>query len=297
MSGGGSLGLGKSKSNSSSTGQSTSDSFGSNVSVSGDTSSSYNNSVGGGTSRTTQEVFSADLFSRLFTGASGAADAAAANADDLAVVAQQLFTGGSSFLESLGGDAGTEYLTSRVDGSNPLLDDQIDQLREDTGRLFTEEFNPAITSRAVAGGNLGGGRQGVAQGAAMDTLSREFTRGVTDLRVADMAMRDNAAATVAANSLSAATTGLGALPGLLELMTAGNNAELGVYSQLAGIMGGPTVLSESQAQDFSQSTGRSAAEAFARSYGEQRSTSQATNASAGKASGWNFNMSGYGGVG
>ncbi len=242
-------------------------------------------------------MFAADLYKQLFGNASNAAATAAGNAGDLRAVAGDLFTGGSSFLESLGGDAGTRHLTDRITGENPLLDQQIEQLQQDTGRFFNEELNPAITSRAVAGGNYGGGRQGVAQGLAAERAAGEFTRGATALRVADMTARDTAAATVAQNSLSAATTGLGALPGLMELITAGNNAEMGIYANLGTILGGPTVLSDSRSNSFGTSTQQSAAEAFSNSFGQQSSSSQATNSSASKASGWNFNMSGYGGVG
>lgn len=296
MSGGGSLGLGKQKSDSSSSGQSTSDSFGTNMSISGDSSTSYGSSVSGGRSSTTQDIAFGDLFGDLYSGASQAAKGAVANADQLGAVASGLFSGGSRFLEGIGGDAGTEYLEGRISGDNPLLQQQIDLLREDAGKLFSEELNPAITSRAVAGGTLGGGRQGVAQGMAMETAADQFMRGSVALRSNDMAMRDQAAATVAENSLAGAATGLGALPGLLELMRSGVTSELDIFGSLSNIMGGPTVLSDSQATDFSQSNQQSIAEAFARSYGEQTSTSQATNTSTGKARGWNFNMSGYGGV-
>jgi hypothetical protein len=296
MSGGGSLGLGKQKSDSSSTGQSTSESFGSNVAISGDSSTSYGSSVSGGQSSTTQDIAFEDVFSQLYGGASSAAKGALANADQLGEVARSLFSGGSQFLEGIGGDAGSNYLTGRLTGQNPALQDEIDLLREDTGRLFSEELNPAITSRAVAGGTLGGGRQGVAQGLAMEASANSFARGAAALRSEDMARKDAAAMEIARNSLTGAQTGLGALPGLLELASAEHGAELGIYGQLSQILGGPTVLSESGSTDFSQSSQQSIAEAFARSYGEQRGTSQATNSSVGKARGWNFNMSGYGGV-
>ena len=261
MSGGGALGLGKSKSDSSSYGYSTSES--------GQTSRSTS----------TQDIAFEDLFSKLYGGATGAASGAIAQAPELAKAAKQLFTGGTQFLQGLGQDAGTNYLTSRISGENPLLEEQISQLQEDTGRLFTENLNPAITSRAVAGGTLGGGRQGVAQGLAAEAAAREFTRGATALRSADMQMRDQAAAQVAGNSLQAASTGLGALPTLLDTAERGQNAELGVYSSLSSILGGPTVLTQSQ----------SVADAFSKSFGEESGTS--------KSRAWNFAMSGYGGVG
>lgn len=309
MSGGGALGLGKSKSvqqsESYQEGFSEGTSYGTSGSVSGDNSSSISGSYGEGSSssRTTQEVAFEDLFSQLYGNATGAAGRSAAMAPELAAITQQLFSGGMQFMEGLGGDAGSEYLEGRITGDNPLLEEQIGMLEEDTTRLFTERLNPAITSRAVAGGTLGGGRQGVAQGLGMETAMREFARGSTALRSDDMARRDSAALAVASNSLGAASTGLGALPGLLELATEGTMSELNAYGRLSSILGGPTVLSDStsSASDFSSSSAQSIAQAFARSFGEQgsvnRSSTKGTSSGSGKASGWNFNMSGYGGVG
>jgi hypothetical protein len=188
-----------------------------------------------------------------------------------------LFTGGSQFLQGLGADAGSSYLSDRLDANNPVLEQQISQLQQDTGRLFREELNPAITSRAVGGGTLGGGRQGVAQGLAADSAARVFTQGATALRAGDIASRDSVAQSIATNSLNAASTGLGALPSLLDVLQRGNNAELGVYSNLASILGGPTTLT--------QSGSSSLAESLAQAYGEQSGTSS------GSSKAWNFDTS------
>src|SRR5678816_4539384 len=115
------------------------------------------------------------------------------------------------------------------------LNDQIAGLKADLGDLFTDELNPAITSHAVAGGTLGGGRQGVAQGIAMGDIAKQFARGSTALRTADQGQRDAAAMEIARNSLGAANTGLGSLPMLFDLAERGNNSELGVYSSLSNI--------------------------------------------------------------
>jgi hypothetical protein len=292
MSGGASLGMGRSKS--ASYNESDSQSYGYSGSNSSDISRSIQEAVSGGQSRSTQGVFAGDMFQQLYGGAAGAAGRASIQAPELAMAAQQLFTGGSSFLSGLGGDAGSTYLENRVTGESPVLQEQIDALREDTGRLFTEEFNPAITSRAVAGGTLGGGRQGVAQGIAMDSLTREFARGATALRANDVNARDAAAQSIASNSLAAANTGLGALPGLLDLKERGVNSELGIFASLSNILGGPTVLGESQSSDFSRSTAQSIAEAFSRSFGEQSSRSRSEGW--GRASAWDFNTAVGGGL-
>jgi len=274
----GSLGGGKSKSSQ----QSTSESAGFSQAQSGDISQSASQSTSVGS--TTQNIAFEDLYAKLFGNASRAGDSAVAQAPELAAAARQLFSGGTQFMQGLGGDAGTSYLTDRLSADNPVLNEQIDLLREDTGKLFSEQLNPAITSRAVAGGTLGGGRQGVAQGLATEAAANSFARGASQLRSDDIARRDSAAATIAQNSIASASTGLGALPGLLDIADRGVNAELGIFSNLSSILGGPTVLS--QQSNFSQSTAQSAAEAFSRSFGQQTSASQAS----GKSKSWNFDM-------
>lgn len=246
-------------------------SLGGGRSKSSQQSSSYGYSGSQQASTSTQDVFQGDIFAQLYGNASTAAGGAAANAGQLRTAAQQLFTGGNQFLEQLGGDAGSAYLQDRLSANNPVLEEQISQLQQDTGRLFREELNPAITSRSVAGGTFGGGRQGVAQGLAAESAARVFTQGATALRAGDIASRDAVAQSIATNSLNAASTGLGALPSLLDVLERGNNAELGVYGGLSQILGGPTTLTTAQS--------------LAKSFGEQ------TSQSSGKSRAWNFDSS------
>lgn len=236
---------------------------------------SQSESISQSGSQSGQRIAFEDQFRDLYGNASGAAGRASVGAQSLTDAARSLFTGGSEFLGSLGGDAGSNYLENRLSADNPVLNEQIAQLQEDTGRLFREEFNPAITARAVSGGTLGGGRQGVAQGLAIDSATRAFTQGATALRAGDIASRDAAAQSIAQNSLQSAATGLGSLPSLLGLLQSGNNSELDVYSRLGGILGGPTTLTESS----------SVAESLSRAYGEQESQSS------GRSRSWNFDTS------
>lgn len=268
MSGGGMLGMGKSQQQASGWNQSDS--------TQNSTSLSSSESTSG------QTVFNSDMITQLMQKAGMAADGAV-QGGDLASAAKQLFSGGSNFLQSLQSpsDAGTSYLTDRLNNSD-AADAQILQLQKDTGLLFTDQFNPAITSDAVSSGNLGGGRQGVAQGIAMDSLARQFSSQAATIRSNDQAQKDQAASTIAGNSLTAANTGLGALPGLLSVVGQGQNADLDVYSKLAQIYGSPTTLSSSQ----STSASAAIANAIAKSFG--------TNQSSGNA--WNFQAAGQGGI-
>jgi hypothetical protein len=268
MSGGGMLGMGKSEQQA--TGYNQAD------------SSQSSTSLSTGQSTSGQTVFNSDMITKLMQGA-GASATGAVGGNQVADAAGQLFTGGSNFLQSLQSpsDAGTNYLTDRLNNSDSA-DAQIAQLQKDTGQLFTDQFNPAITSDSVNSGNLGGGRQGVAQGAAMDTLARQFSSQATAIRSADQSQKDAAASTIAGNSLTAANTGLGALPGLLSVVGQGQDADLDVYSKLAQIYGSPTTLSSSQSTNASATI----AQAIAKSFGTNQSTGSA----------WNFQAAGQGGI-
>jgi len=271
-------GISGSKSKSSST----QESYGYSGSSSDQFSRGVSSSLGGGQSTTTQGIAFEDLFSRLYGGASNAADVAVANAGELGQAARQLFTGGTGFLDQLRGGADTDYLTSRL-GGNPQLGEQISALGSDIGQFFREQLNPTITGNAVAAGALGGGRQGVAQGKAADVAAKQFTQGATALRAQDLASRDTAAANLATARTSAATGALSQLPALFGLAQGGANAALSPYAALAGILGGPTVLSQSQATNFQQASSEDIARAISSSFGEDfsKGTSKSKSASFG----------------
>ena len=276
-----SLGGGASKSQS--TSDSESSAYGYTGSQSQDTSRSLQQSTSGGS--TTQSLAFQDLFAQLYGGASTAAKGATASAGDLMQHASQLFSGGREFLENLKTNSGLTYMQERLQGGKDLLNEQIGNLKSDIGSFFKEQLMPGVKSGAVSGGNLGGGRQGVAEGLAAREAGEQFTKGATALRVADQQQRDAIAGQIANNSVQAASTGLGALPSLLDLSERGANAELGIYSNLAQILGGPTVLSQSE--NFAQSTGQSVSDAFARSFGENTASSK----SKGQSTSSSFNFS------
>jgi hypothetical protein len=271
--------------------QSTSSSSGYSFDQSSSLSESMGSSVarGGSEGRSFTDVAFQDIFANLYGGAAGAASRLSDIVPSFAEEARSLFSGGIGFLDQLrGGGAGAEYLEGRVGGDSSWLDEQIGGLGEDLGRFFREELNPAITSRAVAGGTLGGGRQGVAQGRAADAVTREFQRGATSLRSADVAQRDAAAGALMAGQAQGAGVGLGALPGLMGVAEGGFGAEMLPYQLLAGIMGGPTTLAGSESSSFDEAQAFDVARAIAESMGRasQQSTSQSTGKGGGFQIGW-----------
>jgi len=286
----GSLGFSKSKSTSDAQSTSDSASYGFNESTSGDMQRSASDSVSGGTSNTSQAIAFEDLYKQLYGGAAGAANNVAMQAPQLQAAAQQSFTGGSQFLQSLDSNAGTNYQEQSLNSNSPV-EDIIASMKTDAASLFTDELNPAITANAVAGGNLGGGRQGIAQGLAQSRVANDFTKNAAALRYSDVQSKDAIAANIAGNSIAAAGTGLGSLPGMLDVLERGQNAELAPYSSLAGILGGPTTLTTGESNDFSRSTAQSMSDAFSRSFGEQSAMSTAQSTAKSRAKSFSFDSS------
>ena len=157
-------------------------------------------------------------------------------------------------------------------GNDPALQNQIGQLGSDITRQF-EQLLPSITNQAVGGGQLGGGRQGVAQGLLGQSSIDAFQRGATDLRFQDLNRQLGAAGTLGGLQGQAATSlgGLGqagfqgagqlqqqgalgagqlnlggqqALQGQFNLGMQPFAAQFGPLQALAQILGDPSILSQ-----------------------------------------------------
>ena len=157
-------------------------------------------------------------------------------------------------------------------GNDPALQNQIGQLGTDITRQF-EQLLPSITNQAVGGGQLGGGRQGVAQGLLGQSSLDAFQRGATDLRFQDLNRQLGAAGQLGglqgqaagqlgqiggqgalgagqlqqAGQLGAGQLGLGGLGQLQGQFNLGLSpfaAQFGPLQSLASILGPPTVLSQ-----------------------------------------------------
>lgn len=238
-------------------------------SVSGGSSISRSRSGSRGTSR--QTIAFEDVFARLFGNAEDVAGSL--DASMLTDAANQLFGAGTDFIDMIGGDAGSAFLESRLGAGDELLNEQIGLLQEDVGRLFSEELNPAIEAEAVAGGALGGGRQGVAQAGAIDTAAREFRRGAKALRSEDMSRKDAIAQQLMQQNMMKSQTGISALPQLLALAESQMSAEFLPEMMLAQILGPMQALTESEQSSFGTSFADAVdfARAFSESFGESES--------------------------
>jgi len=243
----------------------------SSESVSHEESRSRSDSAGVSQATADQRIAFEDIFARMFGGAEGAAGGL--DPSMLTEAANELFNSGMGFMGQIGGDKGTQYLQDRLSGDNEVLQQQIDLLGEDLGSFFNEELLPGITSQSVSGGALGGGRQGVAQGAAAREVGDQFTRGATALRAGDIAARDSAASTLSGNTIQGAMAGfqgMGALAGVADM---GFSAGMAPYERLSAILGGPTVLGSSQSSsaDF--------AAAWSEAFGDSSASSKSKSSS------------------
>ena len=190
--------------------------------------------------------------------------------------------------DALGGIAGgtnpaLQQLQQQASGQNPFLQQNIDQLGADVTRQFERGLS-ATNINAVGAGQLGGGRQGVAQGLLGEAATQEFARGATALRSQDIGRQLQASQSVlgaqagAGGQLGAqglqgllgqqglgqagllgagqlGLGGLGQLGGLFDLGFSPFAAEFSPLQSLAGIIGGPTVLSEGESQKTSSQFG------------------------------------------
>lgn len=258
-------------------------------SVSGSSSISDALSTSRGVSRSTQSVYADEFLRLLYGGATGATMRAASLAPQFAESARALFTGGMQFLDQLRGGAGAEYLQSRLDGDG-LAEERIAQLSEDVGRFLRTEALPSIQSRAIGAYGLGGARQGLAEGRAIEGATREFQRGATEIRMQEQAARDAIASQLMAGEQSAAAAGLSALPSLLGLAEAERTAELAPYQILSQILGAPTTLTESMSEQTAESIARSLSEQFGISLQDARDWARSQSTSTSRSGGFSFSF-------
>ena len=90
-------------------------------------------------------------------------------------------------------DPASQALSQQAFGQNANLESQIGQLGSDITRQFNQGILPGIQSAAVGAGQLGGGRQGVAQGLGIQASQDAFARGAGQLRSDDIGRQLQAA--------------------------------------------------------------------------------------------------------
>ena len=154
-----------------------------------------------------------------------------------------------------------QALRAQAFGENPELQNQINLLGQDIGQTFSQQILPGIQSEAIGFGQLGGGREGVAQGLGIQSALGEFQRGATQLRSDDINRQLTAAGQLGQLGLGQQAQtggqlgqagqlnlqGIESLQGLFNLGLSPFDAEFGGLQQLSQIIGDPTVLQTARA--------------------------------------------------
>lgn len=175
---------------------------------------------------------------------------------------QQLFGQGQ---QALGGILGADnpflqQLQGQAGGNPELVAAQTGQLSDVLSQQFLEQINPAITSESIRGGQLGGGRQGVAQGAAIQGQQRALAAGNVGFQQADAQRALQAGlggGQLFGQQQGQQLAGVAQLPGLQGLLQQPFNQQLQSLLGLTQAIGGPNVLSQQTSQQEAQSTASS----------------------------------------
>ncbi len=147
-----------------------------------------------------------------------------------------------------------QNLMARSQMSNPFLDEQVAGIGRDIGRFTTEQLQ-GIGSGFVSAGQFGGSRQGLAEGQAIGRGIEEFAQQAANLRAGDLDRQLQAAETGAGLQLEAGIAGPVAAQQLFNLGIAPSLAQFAGLQQLAGLLGDPTVLSESESRSKGKGAG------------------------------------------
>lgn len=161
----------------------------------------------------------------------------------------QMLPGTFDALGSMGNIAqGNSPLAQFANPNNQLVSQQLGMLGQSLGDMFTNTIAPTMGSAANMAGGLGASRHQLGLGQAAGDIGKAFMSGGVDLA-------SNAYNTAAnsANALTQSMMGAGsAIPGMsadiFNLGMSPMNAAWSPFQNLAGILGGPTVLQQNQQQ-------------------------------------------------
>jgi hypothetical protein len=286
------IGGGKSSSSQSSSSAANGENWSAQTSIGGGYQGSESAAVGGSqaTASSQDRLAFEQLYGQLYGDASGVAGGMAQN-PFLSTTANDLFSSGQGILGGLQGDAGSAYLKS-VLGSNENVNEQIDLLGQDIGKFTSEQLLPNIRRSSAAAGQLGGSRQSVAEGSAIEGSQRAFASGVSDIRNANLQRQLQAGSQLSSQNLQGAQIGLAGNESLYGLANQGFMSQLSPYAALASIMGDKTTLgsSMSNSTSFDQAISSAFGEDFNESNAWSYGYDQATSKSKGKQSSWNLGL-------
>jgi hypothetical protein len=271
--------LGGSKSSSTTKSAANGENWSASTSIGGGYQGSESTAIGGSQSTAVSQDRLAfeQLYQQLYGGAASAASNLTSN-PFLSQTANQLFSSGQNILGGLQNDAGSSYLQS-VLSSSGNVDEQIALLGQDINKFTSESLLPNIRRSSAAAGQLGGSRQSVAEGSALQGAQDSFASGASAIRNENLQRQLAAAGQLSAQNLQGAQIGLAGNESLYGLANQGFMSELSPYAALASIYGDKVTLgsSVSQSTSFDEALSQAFGEDFnasnAWSYGYDQATS------------------------
>lgn len=163
--------------------------------------------------------------------------------------------GGLGGLSGIAGGGGPLQPFTQPD--NGLVQQQLGSLGTNLADFFNTSLLPGLNSAAISAGGLGATRHNLAAGEAAGDMARAFSTGTTDI----MSNAYNTAAGAAGNLQQGM---IGAAQGIGDLGTSMYNLGMSPFQAAwapltaqAGILGGPTVLGQSEGGTTSRSSANS----------------------------------------
>ena len=167
----------------------------------------------------------AQYLQSLWAGATGAQASGAGGYDA---------NGANSFISQLQNPAYAQSFQNFMQPNNQMAQQQIGILGKNLSDQFNNQINPAIGSSAQMSGQFGGGRQGVAQGMAIQGMQNAFGQGSAQIQ--------NNAYNQALNAtqMGSQYNNANAIAGL-QGMGMRSNLAFSPYLNLAQILGAPVM--------------------------------------------------------
>jgi len=186
---------------------------------------------------------------------------------------QNLYGAGANIFQNAGIQPGLGIFNQAAQGfgnlMNPGVNPQLQAYQGDVQRNLTRNMLPSIQGAAGMAGQLGGARQGIAEGLAISDANQQVTDMASNLYTGDM------------NRMMAA---MGQAPALANL---GLGLPWFGAQQFAGLLGRPTVLGGGGgSQEQYTRSGMNTGSEYGYKIGEQ--ANQATNTGGGGGGGFNF---------
>ena len=158
--------------------------------------------------------------------------------------AQQLGQQGQGFIDQLGAGGPLSQFIGQG-----TTDQQIAGVQGFQENFLNQQLNQLEGTSNLAG-QFGGGRQSVAEGAAIGQASAGFGQTVAQILGQDIQRRQNAAL----GAGQQAVQGIGGLSSLFGLEQGGLQGQFGGLGLLAGLIGQPTVLGQSSGRSLGVDT-------------------------------------------